>query len=144
MSRNKRKLTAEETIAILNSGRYTNASGDMVRIANSLDQMKAGTALIRPEDFDSILHSASSTQHETTIEVFNETTFAGARALLKAGAEKVCCLNFASAKNPGGGFLGGSQAQEESLARASGLYASLQQTREYYEFHRQGGNALIT
>ena len=32
-------------------------------------------------------------------------------------------LNFASAKNPGGGFLKGSLAQEESIAIASTLYA---------------------
>lgn len=38
---------------------------------------------------------------------------------------KSLILNFASAKNPGGGFLKGSLAQEESLARASGLYHSL-------------------
>jgi len=37
----------------------------------------------------------------------------------------VAALNFASANNPGGGFLTGAQAQEESLARASGLYTML-------------------
>lgn len=39
--------------------------------------------------------------------------------------DTVMLLNFASAKNPGGGFLGGAQAQEESLARSSGLYTCL-------------------
>ncbi len=34
-------------------------------------------------------------------------------------------LNFASAYHPGGGFRGGSRAQEESLARSSGLYACI-------------------
>ena len=34
-------------------------------------------------------------------------------------------LNFASAKNPGGGFLNGSMAQEESLAIASAMYVCM-------------------
>eukprot|EP00933_Yihiella_yeosuensis_P033940 TRINITY_DN2752_c2_g1_i3.p1 TRINITY_DN2752_c2_g1~~TRINITY_DN2752_c2_g1_i3.p1 ORF type:complete len:251 (+),score=42.96 TRINITY_DN2752_c2_g1_i3:213-965(+) len=42
-------------------------------------------------------------------------------------SDRVMLLNFASAKNPGGGFLKGSQAQEESLARSSGLYPCLTQ-----------------
>ena len=38
---------------------------------------------------------------------------------------KTACLNFASGKNICGGFLKGSTAQEECLARASGLYSVL-------------------
>jgi uncharacterized protein (TIGR02452 family) len=40
-------------------------------------------------------------------------------------------LNFASAKNPGGGFLKGSEAQEESLARATGLFATIRSSPMY-------------
>ncbi len=50
---------------------------------------------------------------------------------------RIGILNFASAKNPGGGFLGGSQAQEESLARSIALYASLQSEFQFYEEHRE-------
>jgi uncharacterized protein (TIGR02452 family) len=39
--------------------------------------------------------------------------------------KNVCILNFASAKNPGGGLLRGSMAQEESIAYVSTLYHSL-------------------
>ena len=53
-------------------------------------------------------------------------------------------LNFASARNPGGGFLSGSQAQDESLARASGLYASISRMTEYYEANRRQRSALYT
>ena len=54
------------------------------------------------------------------------------------------CLNFASAKNPGGGFLGGSQAQEEALARASGLYPCLSANFGYYQFNRSKGGAIYS
>jgi len=43
-------------------------------------------------------------------------------------------LNFASAKSPGGGFLLGARAQEEYLARSSGLYACLV-GNEMYGYH---------
>jgi uncharacterized protein (TIGR02452 family) len=60
------------------------------------------------------------------------------------GPDQVAALNFASAKNPGGGFLGGSQAQEESLARASALYASISKHIEYYEVNRATRSLLYT
>ena len=47
-------------------------------------------------------------------------------------------LNFASAKNPGGGFQSGAQAQEESIARSSTLYPSLISTGEkFYAPHKK-------
>ena len=61
---------------------------------------------------------------------------------------KIFCLNFASARNAGGGFLNGSQAQEESLARASGLYPCLTQgpnvTRQYYRANDHVGAPFYT
>jgi uncharacterized protein (TIGR02452 family) len=74
--------------------------------------------------------------------VTNETSLAAAR---RHGAE-VACLVFASAKSPGGGFLNGAQAQEESIARVSALYPCLTcpSAREFYEFHRQQQDLLYS
>lgn len=46
---------------------------------------------------------------------------------------KVAVLNFFSARNPGGGFLKGSNAQEEALARSSDLYCYLKNHNEFYQ-----------
>jgi len=53
-------------------------------------------------------------------------------------------LNFASAKNPGGGFLGGGSAQEESLARSSGLFPCINQMQQMYETNRAYRSCLYT
>lgn len=82
---------------------------------------------------------------DTIIEVTEETTIqAGARLHAELGAQAsraLCLLNFASAKNPGGGFQGGSLAQEESLALSSGLYACLSEhMSDFYTPHRTRPN----
>ncbi|KAF8800269.1 hypothetical protein BYT27DRAFT_6840744 [Phlegmacium glaucopus] len=61
--------------------------------------------------------------------------------------KKIGVLNFASAKKPGGGFINGSQAQEESIARTSTLYPSLitPAALPFYTHHREDpSNAYYT
>jgi len=57
-------------------------------------------------------------------------------------------LNFASAKNPGGGYLRGASAQEESLCRSSLLYPCLHQYEDirdhYYQINRGKRNDFGT
>jgi uncharacterized protein (TIGR02452 family) len=143
------KLGAQ-TVRLVEQGCYENARGERVPLADHVAACVAGTELIRPADWNAIEKRAASLAARDTVagrtavvEVTLETTLAAARRL-RERADDVLALNFASAKNPGGGFLGGSRAQEESLARSSALYASLLAQPVYYEANRAGPRAVYT
>lgn len=53
---------------------------------------------------------------------------------------RVAALNFASFKNPGGGFMNGSTAQEEMLCHDSFLYNVLEKETDFYEENRKDVN----
>jgi len=147
MSRSKRAGIAAETLEILQAGRYAPDPGIVVSLADELDRCIKGTKLFQPHELDIVLADArlsGDPSPRATIEVVNETTLAGIAALTEAGHGSVAALNFASAKNPGGGFLGGSQAQEESLARSSGLYHSLIKAWDFYEENRARSSLLYS
>ena len=67
------------------------------------------------------------------LEVMSGTTIEAILRLHRKGKDRICVLNFASAKKPGGGFINGAIAQEESLARSSALYQSLIQFPDFYQ-----------
>jgi uncharacterized protein (TIGR02452 family) len=143
-NRNQRAKIANETLKILERGSY-DVAGETVAIAEKLDVMRRDTILYTPSEIEVLLNATGlPTERKTTITVRNCTTFAAARELIEEGYENPLCLNFASAKSPGGGFISGSQAQEECLVRASGLYASLSSTMTYYEANRAYPSSLYT
>jgi uncharacterized protein (TIGR02452 family) len=130
MSRERRAQIARETLDILERGWYVAPSGQTVSLHEALANAAADTRLYLPHDYDILLGQVATVPSfsQTTIAVTRATTLGAAQALA-AEYPTLACLNFASAKNPGGGFLSGSQAQEESLARASGLYSTLHSCR---------------
>ena len=149
MNRIKREIVGKETVEINEKGWYENQLGQKVSIELELQQSIANTILIKPEDHSVISQNCAdilpSVYNDTEILVVNTTTLEAAFSLLdEVAGERVMCLNFASAKRPGGGFLTGSGAQEESLARSSGLYQCLISQPEYYEKNKACKSMMYT
>src|SRR5215475_13581094 len=140
LNRNQRAQMAQETVRIIGQGYYLSPTGRRVDIGSAVVASAAGT-LEFPPDHRVTLPPGVRGRHATQIVVENETTLAAARRL--AVNHRTIALNFASARNPGGGFLSGSEAQEESLARSSSLYACLD-GRSMYPFHRRHGDTIYT
>lgn len=136
-ARTKNVAVAKETLAILKKKNYTTLSGKVVDISAALDSAVDGTILYHERP------TVPQFTCETKIEVTNETT-AAAGARLVAEGKDVVVLNFASARNQGGGFLSGAMAQEEELCRASGLYACLKKKPVFYNENILKDDTLYT
>lgn len=145
MKRSTRAEWAKETVEIIERGYYRSTSEQTIEIAAAVRACLDSTRYFAPEELErlrkNVLAQPDSGRH-AAFEVVNETTLSGIARLLSENQQPVAVLNFASAKNPGGGFLNGSQAQEESLARSSALHASQMRAWGFYERHR-GASSLL-
>jgi len=146
--RNHLRKVAEETLAAIKRGSYILPTSNIgYDLRANIEYQKSGTQYY---DADSLLSTwlrppaVTSAGTQTDTWVLEESTISGARLLSeilssKSSHEKIGILNFASAKNPGGGFINGAQAQEESLARSSTLYPSLMTNtaQRFYSSHKR-------
>ncbi|MGX1885096.1 TIGR02452 family protein [Streptomyces sp. NPDC055287] len=123
---------AKETEEIVRAGRYAAPGGRGVPIGEALAAALAGTRVYGPDPVVVV----PDTDRTTAFEVTAESSLQAARRLNGARPGPVVVLNFASARNPGGGYLNGAQAQEEALCRASALYATLLRAPGFYAHHR--------
>ncbi|OLR93921.1 TIGR02452 family protein [Actinokineospora bangkokensis] len=130
------RAIAQETVAIADRGHYDTAAGT-VSLAGAVAAAVSGTRLHLPDEH---LPLPEPRTGPPTTEVTAETTLAAGKRL----GGRTACLNFASARKPGGGFLNGAQAQEESLARASALYPTLLAAEDFYAHHRANHDLVYT
>jgi uncharacterized protein (TIGR02452 family) len=144
MNNPNRKELAQETLLIIEKGSYRNNLGEIVSIKDETDFAVKNSKLFRPEDFPSKF-DLTKIEGEARFEVTDETTLEAAKRVCRQDENaNPFVLNFASAKNPGGGFLGGAQAQEESLARSSSLYPCLTANFAMYEYNRKSNSCLYS
>jgi uncharacterized protein (TIGR02452 family) len=116
-----------------------------VDLSADLAAMREGTRYYVPRDIAEL--RVPGARHDTRFEVTGESTLAALLRLAGEGGAREggpVALNFASARNPGGGVANGARAQEESLARSTALYASLVRCPEFYEYHRAERSLLYS
>ena len=149
-SRNQLAEMARATLAILDAGSYAAPDDTRVEIAEAMTYARTHSVHYAPVAFAEVFRRrderlAPAPRFATSFEVVNRTTLAEAHRLhqLDPSAD-VLALNFASARHPGGGFLGGAKAQEESLARSSGLYPCIAQMRAMYDANRAQRSCLYS
>lgn len=139
------KRIAEETLTAIREGSYGYKGVDQ-DLTEAVKEAKSKTAYYSSSS--SIKEWASSTKPNPThsspthISILQITTLDAARLLYNAYKStseegKTGILNFASATKPGGGFMNGAEAQEESIARSSTLYPALKtnEAQQFYKLH---------
>lgn len=128
----KNPLTIE-TISILEAGSYTNRNGDVIDIYQDTVSCIDNTVSYKPD----VMPALPESPHKNPIiEVTHETTSqAGKRLIVDEGISQTAILNFASAKNPGGGWWSMAQSQEEYICRQSALFLAIQKMQDYYDYH---------
>ncbi|KAG2142305.1 uncharacterized protein EDB93DRAFT_613575 [Suillus bovinus] len=149
--RNRLQEIAQSTISAIENGTViiANVSHDLAAKVNFSNH---NTRYYSP---DSLLSTWSNTPRnaadtKSEVSILEISTLDGARSLFNTLSSRspsfgrIAILNFASATRPGGGFLNGAQAQEESIARSSTLYPSLltDSAQNFYRLHthdRNGG-----
>lgn len=127
---------AQQTEQIVAAGSYRTSDGREVSLAAAVGAARDGTRMYGPGPVEVTVPD----RERTVFEVTGESSLEAARRL---GGD-VAVLNFASARNPGGGYLNGAQAQEEALCRASALYTCLLRAREFYDHHRAHRDPFYT
>ena len=139
MDRDLAERLGRETVNILREGTYMSSSGHPVDLRAALASSVAGTLEYPPDSPGE--GPRKSRDASTKISVENRTVLELGRRMAATGP--VAALNFAAATHPGGGFLAGARAQEESIARSSGLFACLE-GREMYKYHRPRQDAMYS
>ncbi|KAG2043876.1 hypothetical protein BDR03DRAFT_909403 [Suillus americanus] len=148
--RNRLQEIAQSTMDAIENGTViiANVSHDLAAKVNFSNH---NTRYYAPDYLLSTWSTSDPPRNPTAkseVSILEISTLDGARLLFNTLSScstsfgRIAILNFASATRPGGGFLNGAQAQEESIARSSTLYPSLMtdSAQRFYQLHNHDRN----
>lgn len=141
-SRRENRIMARKTLDIIEKQIYTTPDLKVVNLQFLLEktETKTYTPEETPIDISNLEKKNSETEFvirkcSTLAAIFREYKYLEPKNPDKldliSSTDKISVLNFASARNPGGGFLKGSTAQEEGLMRCSSLYSEIVNSEMY-------------
>jgi uncharacterized protein (TIGR02452 family) len=117
LNRDKLRLIAAQTIAIVEAGQYVSQeSGRTFAIGKAVAKSVQDTAVFSTEEIKIV---ENTVRRDTVYTVKALSTLDGAAWLRRQTGRVPTILNFASARHPGGGFENGAMAQEEDIAYRS-------------------------
>ncbi len=148
---NIKKLTmtnkgmAKDTLEILAKKYYINEKHEKISIENEMQNCIKETVLYSSEELSEMTKKELPETHfETQFEVWRCSSL---KAILQLAARRrsgeAHVPEFCISEKSGGGFINGAEAQEESLARTSGLHDSLLQVGNITKPTVQWNHAFI-
>ena len=132
----------EKNIAIFEDSRHLWETDPALRAA--MERARDRTVLVKERGALACHEGDRRFRERVRVRVSRKRTLEAAHAYK---SKRVCVLNFASPRTPGGGVTRGMGAQEECLCRISTLYPCLdtQALRNgFYNPHRESGDGLGT
>lgn len=141
----QRKLTkvVGENFKIAKENNYINNKGYKVSLENTIIDMINNTEDITEVVVDKTINHQN--HYKVRENIVNMGTIDCILKLREDGIKgNIITLIFANAVTPGGGYLSGSIAQEESICRSTMVFETLQRQNEFYIYNKEKYTPLHT